>query len=210
MQNVYDAAAEHLGLEEWPGARHNPTVVGFAATVGHGWVQDDETPWCASFVGAVLAQVGLPHTGKLNARSYLDWGTPVDLSDAQRGDVVIFSRGDPNGWQGHVGFYAGRDESGRILVLGGNQGNKVSIAPYPPSRLLGVRRAVQPRTNIAQSTTVQASAAQIGTAGVGAVTAVAALDGQAQIVALVAFGVIALAALWVLRERVKKWSRGDR
>lgn len=210
MQHVYEVAQSYLGLEEYPGARHNETVVGFAAAVGHSWVQDDETPWCASFVGAVLAQVGLPHTGKLNARSYLDWGTPVDLSDAQRGDVVIFSRGDPNGWQGHVAFYAGRDDNGNILVLGGNQGNKVSIAPYPLSRLLGVRRAAEQRASVAQSTTVQASAAQIGTAGAGAVTALAALDGQAQIVALVAFGVIALAAVWIMRERIKKWSRGVR
>jgi uncharacterized protein (TIGR02594 family) len=210
MQNVYDAANDYLGLEEWPGARHNPQVVGFAEAVGHAWVQDDETPWCASFVGAVLAQVGLPHTGKLNARSYLDWGVPVDLADAEQGDVVVFSRGDPNGWQGHVAFFHGIDSSGNILVLGGNQGNRVSIAPYPRSRLLGVRRARPARQSVAQSTTVQASVAQIGTAGAGAASAVAALDGQAQIVALVVFGVIAVAALWIMRERIKKWSRGDR
>jgi hypothetical protein len=36
------------------------------------------------------------------------------------------------------------------------------------------------------------------------------LDGQAQIIALVIFGVIALAAVWIMRERIKKWARGIR
>ena len=70
--------------------------------------------------------------------------------------------------------------------------------------------APPPRTSPTQSRTVQASAAQIGTAVAGGASAVAALDGTAQIVALAFFGVIALAALWIMRERLKKWSKGDR
>jgi uncharacterized protein (TIGR02594 family) len=209
MQAVYEAAQAYLGLEEYPGARHNQTIIDFAAATGNEWVQDDETPWCASFVGAVLAQCGIQGTGRLNARSYLDWGTPVKFGDAVVGDVVVFWRGSPDGWQGHVGFYAGV-RGDQVLVLGGNQGNKVSIAEYPKSRLLGVRRTATPRTSPAQSTTMQASAAQIGTAAAGGVTAVAALDGQAQTVALVFVGIVALAAVWIMRERLKKWSKGIR
>ena len=209
-RSVYDLAAGYLGIEEWPGARHNPAIVKFAADVGHSWVQDDETPWCASFVGAVLAQAGLPHTGRLNARSYLEWGEPVPLAEAERGDVVVFWRGSPDSWQGHVGFFGGRNPSGDIMVLGGNQGNAVSVAAYPQSRLLGVRRLRAPRASVAQSTTVQASAMQIATAAGGATTAVAALDGTAQIVAVAVFGVIALAAAWIMRERIKKWAAGVR
>lgn len=66
------------------------------------------------------------------------------------------------------------------------------------------------RTSPAQSKTVQASVAQIGTAVAGGATAVAALDGQAQIVALVVMGAIALLAAWIMRERLKKWSKGVR
>jgi len=209
MQVVYDVAREYLGLEEYPGARHNPAIVGFAATTGNSWVQDDETPWCASFVGAILAQSGLQGTGRLNARSYLDWGTPVDLGDAAVGDVVVFWRGTRDGWQGHVGFYAGRDGD-NILVLGGNQGNAVSIAPYSRDRLLGVRRVDIPRSTVALSTTVQASMAQMGAAATGGVTAVAALDGPSQTVALLCMGVVALAAVWIMRERIKKWGKGVR
>lgn len=209
MQAVYNAAQEYLGLEEYPGARHNPEIVAFAAATGNGWVQDDETPWCASFVGAILAQVGVQGTGRLNARSYVDWGSAVDLDDAQQGDVVVFWRESPTSWKGHVGFYAGV-QGDKVLVLGGNQGNKVSLAEYPISRLLTVRRAPQARASAARSTTIQASAAQLGAAATGGVTAIAALDGQAQIIALVCTGVIALAAVWIMRERLKKWSAGVR
>ena len=163
---IYDAAHAYLGLEEWPGARHNPAIVEFAKTVGHGWVQDDETPWCASFVGAVLSQLGLPHTGRLNARSYLDWGDEVPLERAHRGDIVVFWRGSRDGWKGHVGFYEGVDRQGNILVLGGNQGNRVSIAPYSRERLLSVRRLRQARTSLAQTRTQRgASVAAVSTVG---------------------------------------------
>jgi len=52
--------------------------------------------------------------------------------------VAIFYRGDPGGWQGHVGLFV-RIEGDSVLVLGGNQSNQVKISPYPYSRLLGYR-----------------------------------------------------------------------
>jgi len=51
---------------------------------------------------------------------------------------VIFSRGSDQ-TSGHVGFYGGLMGS-QVLTLGGNQGDTVSIAPFPKSTLLGVRR----------------------------------------------------------------------
>jgi lysozyme len=66
------------------------------------------------------------------------------------------------------------------------------------------------RTNVAQSTTVQASAIQIASGAGAGIAAVGALDGTAQVVALVFAGLVVLAALWVMRERVKKWAEGDR
>ena len=66
------------------------------------------------------------------------------------------------------------------------------------------------RTTVAQSTTVQASAAQIATGVTAAGTAVGALDGTAQIIALVFAGIVILAGLWVMRERIRKWAEGDR
>jgi uncharacterized protein (TIGR02594 family) len=138
---VLEAAGQYLGIEEWPGARHNPVIQGMFAAVGHRPDEPDETPWCAAFVGAVLAELGLPHTGRLNARSYLDWGQPVEMRAARPGDVCILWRGQPQGWQGHVGFVV-RFDGDRVILRGGNQGNRVSDAGYPVSRILGFRRAV--------------------------------------------------------------------
>lgn len=60
---------------------------------------------------------------------------------------------------------------------------------------------------LSESTTVRASAAQIASGAVGGVTAVSALDGHAQIVALVLCAVVVLAGAWIMRERIRKWSR---
>lgn len=68
----------------------------------------------------------------------------------------------------------------------------------------------KPRTSPAQSRTVQASVVQGASAIGGAVGALNALDGTAQIVALVGCFVVALAAMWIFKERLRKWAGGDR
>lgn len=138
-KTAYEYAQDDLGTFEWKGKDHNPKVLQYFADVGHAWVKDDETAWCAAFVGAMLKKAGIDGTGKLSARSYLTWGEDVELEDAKPGDIVVFWRGDPRGWQGHVAFYVRHDED-NIWVLGGNQNNQVSIAPYSQDRLLGIRR----------------------------------------------------------------------
>lgn len=134
----YDFAMKELDVREWKDG-HNPRIVAYFREVGHGWVLDDETAWCAAFVGAMISRAGGVSTGKLNARSYLEYGEAIDLKDAREGDLVIFERGGKNSWKGHVGFYAGQTEK-FINVLGGNQRkDKVSIQKYGKLRLLGVR-----------------------------------------------------------------------
>jgi uncharacterized protein (TIGR02594 family) len=101
------------------------------------------TAWCAAFVNSALAQSGQRTTGSNLARSFQNWGVPFS-GDPQPGDIAIFSRGDPQSGQGHVGFYQGTDpKTGTINLLGGNQGRQgeVSIAGYNPGQLLGYRRA---------------------------------------------------------------------
>lgn len=208
-EHVFSVAEGYLGVTEYPAAKHNPQILKFYADSGNSWVQDDETPWCAAFVGSVLAQCGIQGTNKLNARSYLDWGQPIDTDKAQKGDVVVFWRGSKDGWQGHVAFYSHQDEE-HIYVLGGNQGNKVSLAPYKKDRLLGIRTVRQPRQHVAESKTVQATAVQVAGAATTGVTAIAALDGTAQLVVIGAVAIVTIAALFILKERILKWQAGDR
>lgn len=105
--------------------------------------------WCAAFVNSILNENNIPGSESVSqnpllARSFLDWGDPIDHKDEDpiAGDIVIFPRGRSN-WQGHVGFFV---ESVNIdgkeywRILGGNQNNSVSIQLYDPKRVLGVRR----------------------------------------------------------------------
>ena len=66
----------------------------------------------------------------------------------------------------------------------------------------------EPRTSVAQSTTVQASAVQIASGAGAAVSSVAMLDGTAQLIALGFAGLVVLLGLWIMRERLKKWADG--
>lgn len=144
----FEIAQSYIGTTEGPGLEDNPAVMAMYASVGHDWVEHDSVAWCAAFVGHCLEKAGLRSTRRLNARSYLDWGIPVDLADAQPGDIVVLSRGSKS-WQGHVGFFV-KTAGAMIEVLGGNQSDAVNIRRYAKSRLLGVRRA----GNVAPSVTL--------------------------------------------------------
>jgi uncharacterized protein (TIGR02594 family) len=137
MTTAYDLAKAEVGTVEWAKG-NNPKVVAYFKDSGNPGVTDDETAWCAAFVGAMLKRAGVKGTGKLNARSYLDWGTPVDRKDAQPGDVVIFKRGSSS-WQGHVAFFV-KNRGALLDVLGGNQANAVNVKGYQSAALLGIRR----------------------------------------------------------------------
>ena len=105
------------------------------------------TEWCAAFVNAVLELDGIPGSDSVSdvplmARSFLFWGERVEPADIQRGDVVIFPRGN-QGWQGHVGFYVDTQVvNGKEIwiVLGGNQSNEVRYDFFSPNKALGIRR----------------------------------------------------------------------
>ena len=109
-------------------------------------VDPKRTEWCAAFVNAVLEESGIKsnkdHKYPLTARAFLDWGVPINKEDIQPGDVVVFPRGN-QGWQGHVGFFLRKqiiNGQEYWLILGGNQNNRVSVAPYRASKSLGIRR----------------------------------------------------------------------
>jgi uncharacterized protein (TIGR02594 family) len=98
---------------------------------------NDETAWCSAFVNWCLLMASFPGTGKANARSWLDWGG-VTLDFPVYGSVVVLWRGSRDGWLGHVGFFVGM-QGDNLLLLGGNQGNAVSVRPYSKLRVLGMR-----------------------------------------------------------------------
>ncbi len=132
-------AFSHLGLAEIPGVDHNQAIVDMFADVGFPEVTADETSWCAAFTNWVAKRAGLPTTGKLTARSFLEWGSDA-TNDPQRGDFVVIKRGTEK-WQGHVFLWLG-DDGDRVWGIGGNQGKvgAVTVASFAKSGLLGIRR----------------------------------------------------------------------
>ncbi|MCL4766431.1 MAG: TIGR02594 family protein [Hyphomicrobiaceae bacterium] len=130
-----DHAWREAGVRETPGPAGNDRILQFFRDVGHPAVASDEVAWCAAFLGACLERAGLRSTRSLLARSYLDWGTP--LQTPKLGAVATLSRGSDPG-QGHVGFVIGAGD-GRLFLLGGNQQDAVSVQSFETSRLLGLR-----------------------------------------------------------------------
>ena len=126
-------ARKHIGLSEVKGPRHQAEILQMWKDIKRGGIKDDETPWCAAFVGAMLERSGVRSTRFESAKSYLQWGRT--LVDPVVGCVVVFSRDGG----GHVGFAVGRDEQGNLLVLGGNQSDEVNIRAFPVSRVTGYR-----------------------------------------------------------------------
>jgi len=135
-------AKRWVGVRERKGDAINPAIAFMLELVGV--KGDDAIAWCSAFVNFVAWQLGLRRSGSAHARSWLMVGEPVELDHAQVGfDVVVFNRGgDPRPvvpGPGHVAFYAGRNGD-MVHVIGGNQGDGVSIASFPAHDVLGVRR----------------------------------------------------------------------
>lgn len=136
----YDLARNHIGEKEIPGSKHNALIVRWLRIV-ESWVSNDETAWCSAFVNAMAKEAGYEHSGRLNARSWMNIGTKVHPADVKPGDVVVFWRVAKDSWEGHVGFVVFRDKNRRtVKVLGGNQNDSVSVAEFDEERLLGYRR----------------------------------------------------------------------
>lgn len=130
-------ARTYIGLSEIPGPKHEP-VIGRWLDRLKAPFRDDETPWCGILVAGVFDEVGIkPVANPWGARQWLKFG--IELPTPRLGSVVVFWRGKREGWSGHVGFVVGKDKAGNLMVLGGNQNDKVTIAPFALNRVLGYR-----------------------------------------------------------------------
>ncbi|MBA4338309.1 MAG: TIGR02594 family protein [Hyphomonas sp.] len=127
------------GTIEAPGTEDNPVIMAWAKEVGVPRIADvftsDAVPWCGLWMAVVAHRAGKPvNPNALWARSWLSWGAKVS-GEPKLGDVLVFRRGQTSG---HVGLYVGEDAT-HFHVLGGNQGDAVSILRLDKDRLLGAR-----------------------------------------------------------------------
>lgn len=127
-----DFAKTYIGTKEVPGKANNPVITNWLIKL-KAWWTDDATPWCGVFVAHVLS-----HCDRKIPKDWfraLAWKEPyvTKLNRPAYGCVVTFGRKGG----GHVGFVVGKDTRGRLLVLGGNQGDEVNIRAFDPARVVG-------------------------------------------------------------------------
>jgi len=129
-----DVARRELGVKEVPGARDNPRILQYLhATKYRAPVYHDEIPWCAAFVCWVLEQCDIRSTRSAGAISYESFGRPLDVP--QPGAIIVTMRRSPtNPRARHVGFWASPG-----VMLGGNQGNRVSEKDFDESTITAIR-----------------------------------------------------------------------
>lgn len=135
--SAYNLAQRFIGVGEIKGTLDNPQILAMLKLDGS-WPEHDEVPWCSAFVNYIAWLLRLPRSKSLAARSWLEVGVPVNQPDAiVDSDIAILSRDGG----GHVGFFAGFDHNKQeILLLGGNQSDKVCVASFSITRLIGIRR----------------------------------------------------------------------
>ena len=140
-----DAAAEptwlglargELGVAEAPAAADNARVLAYYRDAGHAQVAHDSVAWCAAFACAMLERARVRSPRTLAARGFLAWGVRLDAP--RPGCLAVLWRNDPKSAEGHVGFYLDQTTD-HVRLLGGNQGDSVSVAWFPSDRILGLR-----------------------------------------------------------------------
>ncbi len=129
-----ESARKAIGVTEVPGPKSNPEITGWAKRLAP-WIRsfytNDGIAWCGLFCGAMLWTYILPKN-PLSALSWATWG--YGLPNPCLGAIMVFKRSGG----GHVAFYEGEDDT-HYHVLGGNQGDKVSVMRIEKSRCVAIR-----------------------------------------------------------------------
>ncbi|MFC3711252.1 TIGR02594 family protein [Sphingoaurantiacus capsulatus] len=130
-------ARRNLGVKETPGRASTPSILKYrvmARVLLEG--DDGAVPWCAIFVNAMLEAVGVRGSRSGMARSFSRWGKALPKDRIPAGAVVVLSS-DRGPASGHVGFACGVSAT-HVWLLGGNQGDAVSVAPFRRERIVAV------------------------------------------------------------------------
>ena len=85
--------------------------------------------WCARFMNMVLQREGYRGTGSDMARSFASYGQRI--SGPQVGAIAVMGRRGG----GHVGIISGIDAQGNLIMISGNNRNRVREAPVSRSRI---------------------------------------------------------------------------
>jgi len=130
-------ARREIGVKEIAGVKHHPRILEYQDATR--FIEGaDEVPWCSAYACWVMEGSDIASTRSAAARSWLKWGKA--LAEPRKGCIVVLDRhSDTNPNAAHVAFYVGTGADGKLLLLGGNQRNKVCVQPYDADRVLAYR-----------------------------------------------------------------------
>lgn len=131
-------ARRNLGVKETPGRVSTPSILKYRV-MAKVFLQGDDgaVPWCAIFVNAMLEAVGIKGSRSGMARSFSRWGQDCSLTKIPAGAIVVLSS-NRGAASGHVGFATALSPT-HVWLLGGNQGDAVSVAPFERRKIVAVR-----------------------------------------------------------------------
>jgi len=124
-----DQAYHVKGLHE-----RNPRIKEWLKSDGSTVGDPAEIPWCGDFVQTAIALTLDNEPIPTNPYLAANWTKFGVECTPQYGAVLVFWRGSPSSWKGHVGFYVGETAT-EYHVLGGNQSNAVTETFISKSRL---------------------------------------------------------------------------
>ena len=93
-----------------------------------------EIPWCGDLVETCIKRALPDAVTPKNPYLALNWNKWGEPCAPCVGAIVVFWRGSPDSWKGHVGFIVGESKT-NWYVLGGNQKNSVTITPISKKRV---------------------------------------------------------------------------
>ena len=154
--NTFKDLGENLGINVPEGDMESDIATMFDNLIGEGnrksfWENgkkaaggDPVPSWCAAFVGNLILQnspeeltIGNEDKfDKVRAKKYAELGTETTMDNAEIGNIIVLKA--PEGY--HVGIYAGLNTEGDPIVFGGNQGDSLSVVPFPKSYVTDVRK----------------------------------------------------------------------
>jgi len=139
MNDLLLDVLSNYGLHEVAGSKSNPFIIKMGKELGVD-IEDDSTfAWCSLALSYFAKRNNYEYNKQFNARGWLKIDKPIIVLKPSVGDIVVLWRVSPDSWEGHVGIFINWDET-NVWVLGGNQGNMISIAPYKRERILGFRQ----------------------------------------------------------------------
>jgi uncharacterized protein (TIGR02594 family) len=122
--HIHSVAARFVGLHERVNRDMLQSIIK---------IDPARTAWCGAFVNAMLDQTGYTRSDSNQARSFLRYG--VATREPKKGDIVVL--------RSHVGFFDGytyRNGRKYVMVLGGNQSNRVQTSTFLASQVITYRK----------------------------------------------------------------------